>query len=301
MKKTPISLLLIFLLFFLNNIYLCVEGETIVAAPVRYSLGNLITIELRPETSYNPSDCVLGNCTSDSVTNIFFGDLVQGAGPCFIADNLYQRELDDLIQILDDEGKDTLDFSVAALFDHIFNDEDCDKTLSLLFNDLGCSIESEYNIEDFQPILIRIVEAGKGADFTDNAALDTGCVPPAGECKDKTRRIVLNFIIPSFCGSTCVFRQTCFTGLPEPVGKNLDWLLYRYELQQARAQIHSLVAKLRTTEYDVDAVVDSPTPSLGVYDAETRNFQYNCLPDWEETLLDDLQLPSPSPLPDLLC
>jgi len=260
-----------------------------------YALSNLILLELVPARSYGPGDCILGNCSTDSVTNIFLVDLVDGGGPCFLADNLNTRnfQVNDILDVVDSGSEDTLDLNIPALFDLIFNNPDCTTTLSNYFDDLGCLIASEYDTRDFRQIIVRIVEAGD--DETGTRQLDTGCIPPRGTCLDARPRTIVNIIIDSFCGSECAQETTnrCYFGIPAPADRNLDWLIYRYEAQNAKARIKGLLSLLNSTRTDLVAVKNLTIPAAvrGQGIEDIRDFLYSCLPSWEEAYLTNASLP----------
>mgnify|MGYP006973196877 FL=1 len=112
--------------------------------------------------------------------------------------------------------------------------------------------------------------------------MSTSCAPQDGACPLQNSRMVVNIVVSSFCGSTCVDpAPTCFFGLPEPADKNLDWLLYRYELQKARGAVQGLIRKLRSTSQLVEGDFEGEVPpagSLGDAIDETLDFLYNCVP-----------------------
>src|SRR5690242_7426461 len=67
--------------------------SVVAASSHTYSLSGLLYLQLIPASEYSDGDCVLGNCTTDRVTNIFLTDIVDGGGPCFMAENLNSRSL----------------------------------------------------------------------------------------------------------------------------------------------------------------------------------------------------------------
>jgi len=81
------------LAFVTRSLLLLALWGNVSAGHKTFSLSGVLMLELVPSYSYSPTDCVLGNCTADRVTNIFLTDVVDGAGPCFVAENLGNRAL----------------------------------------------------------------------------------------------------------------------------------------------------------------------------------------------------------------
>lgn len=81
------------LAYVIRSLLLLALWANVSAGHKTFSLSGVLMLELVPSYSYSPTDCVLGNCTTDRVTNIFLTDVVQGAGPCFVAENLGNRAL----------------------------------------------------------------------------------------------------------------------------------------------------------------------------------------------------------------
>merc|ERR1711915_993834 len=67
----------------------------LIQSAAEYTIQDLFHLEVWPREKAEWSQCLLGNCTQDHVTNIFLVDLIGGMDdPCFLAKNLDNRCFD---------------------------------------------------------------------------------------------------------------------------------------------------------------------------------------------------------------
>lgn len=272
----------------------------LIQSAAEYTIQDLFHLEVWPREKAEWSQCLLGNCTRDHVTNIFLVDLIGGMDdPCFLAKNLDNRCFDqeragDILSIWDGESVgnsegDTLDFNIPALLDFLYNADNCGAKLSSALEEFECFLTKQYNLDTFEPVLIRVVE------HSDPSSLSTSCNPtscgPAGKI-----RTVVNIVVPDLCGSDCVGEPLNVLPIGE---KQLDWLLYRNELLAARERIQELKAKVMSEKVENNACAE--TLRLGGEPCELpyehlvevhQDLVEECLADWEEVLALDSVFPS---------
>lgn len=249
------------------------EAET---KTLEYSLDGVVKLELIPQSEIVSGQCLLGNCSHDKVINIFLEDILPGE-PCFLADNLLNRCNDDVgFDVFSVEG-DGLVVAIASLFNVIFNSGDkCISILECAFDDIANLLAQEYDIDDCNEIDIRIIEAA-----VPKQVLDENCSPSC--CVGN--RLIINFVIPSFCGSACIEPRpnVCYPFSPSVA----DWLIYRYELLKAKKAIRDLIS-LTTEERGL--VREQWIREKGLRFDSTefieghQTFRTDCLPLWEDVL-----------------
>eukprot|EP01090_Pellita_catalonica_P017958 TRINITY_DN55_c0_g1_i1.p1 TRINITY_DN55_c0_g1~~TRINITY_DN55_c0_g1_i1.p1 ORF type:complete len:291 (-),score=39.95 TRINITY_DN55_c0_g1_i1:352-1224(-) len=256
----------------------CVDEEQV----LQYDLDGIVRLELFPEANIREGDCLLGNCTHDNVVNMFLEDILPG-NPCFLQQNLQERcDGEDVgfgVFALED---DNLIVAFAALFNVLFNSgENCIQDLECIFRAIAILIAENYDVEDIDEIDIRVIEAS-----APKQSLDDNCSPAC--CTGK--RLVLNFIIPSFCGSFCIEPRpnVCY-----PFGPNVaDWLIYRYELLTAKKKLAEIIAKTeeeRVTLRECWLQNGGIDTDLGEFIGERREFASNCLNEWKDILFSPLE------------
>lgn len=196
-------------------------------------------ISFYPKESVSSKDCFTSKCPLDDNVNFYLSEIIDAnrEDPCLFAKSLTNLPLsefeDDIFAI---NNQSSLDVNLATFFRTFYGSSNCEIDLTSSMED----VSDEVNFSSIHPVIVNIVEMPNGL-ITDHVCEESPLCP-------NRKSVRINFILPSWCQSTCGIRESdgC-NGTDYGVSKKeLDWIIARYEIRRLLHEWSSYLEKSNT-------------------------------------------------------